>query len=161
MAKISEAAARLAARHLDRRALDALVSVAVRRALVAISVAFKAQRPGDDITIYRYAIMSLVARNGGIPQMTLARVTGVAPPRTSAVVSDLVAHGWVEKQPIEGDQRLDGLHLTEEGRAEFEVLQGWMGELDARVTARLSAAERATLLELLAKVGGQVGEAPA
>ena len=145
---------RLRAKPVDRGGLDALVSFAVRHAFADVSAAFNAGRRGDAITIHRYSVMALVAQNGGITLSAIAGAVGVAAPRASIVMGELAALGWVEKRPIEGHARFDGHHLTDEGRAEFELLQSWMGELDARLTARLSAAERATLLELLAKVVG-------
>ena len=79
-----------------------------------------------------------------------ARVSDLSPGRTG-VLDGLEARGLVERRRG-ADRRTNGLWLTRAGRAQLARIRRRIELHERRVSAHLSAAERARLIELLAKL---------
>jgi len=67
------------------------------------------------------------------------------------VLDELEARGLLARRKA-GDRRMNGLWLTPRGRRQLARAMRAIRAHERRVTARLSAAERAELLRLLAKI---------
>jgi len=139
-------------RGVDYGPLDALVGYAVRRAQISIYIDFYHSLSRWGITPKRYSALTLIARNPGMMSSRLASLLGIA--RSGAVVLTraLEALGYVERATSATDARAHALALTPLGRRVLKRIDAAVAEHDHRVSSRLSDAERATLIELLARL---------
>ena len=126
----------------------------LRRAQLAGFEAFHRATTGVDITPARYTAMVIVRANPGLKQSELGAALGTARSGAMMVVDWLEDHGLAERRTLPADARAWGLFLTPRGEAKLKSLNRKVRANDARFAARLSAAERATLNELLAKLAG-------
>jgi DNA-binding MarR family transcriptional regulator len=98
-------------------------------------------------------MLVLIEANPGVTQSRLARAVGLDRSTMVAVLDQLEARGLLERRQGE-DRRTNGLWLTKAGRALFARMKRRVLAHEARIAARLSAEERRTLLELLARLNG-------
>ncbi|WP_265502072.1 MarR family winged helix-turn-helix transcriptional regulator [Paracoccus beibuensis] len=68
------------------------------------------------LTLSRARALTTLARNEGATQAELAALLDIEPPTLKRQVDALVADGFVERRPLEGDARKSALFLTERGR---------------------------------------------
>ena len=117
----------------------------------AFDLFFKAMEPLD-LSPARVTALSIIAMQPGINQVTLAKALNVAGPSALKLVDALEDAGWIRRMDVEGDRRRYSLGLTEQGLARLEMLREKLDAYEARLSAGLSAAERAQLMELLERV---------
>jgi DNA-binding MarR family transcriptional regulator len=99
----------------------------------------------------RVGILMLIDANPGVTQSRLAHAVGLDRSTLVGVLHELEAHDLVERRRGE-DRRTNGLWLTRAGRILVAGLKRRIRVHERRVAARLTAAERAQLLELLKKL---------
>lgn len=99
-----------------------------------------------------FAVLTAIRSNPGIAHRTLADALAAHGPNVTKLVDKLVRRGWVERRNLPADRRTTGHFLTPAGRAKTEAIIKAGLAHDAFATASLSAAERKTLLRLLAKL---------
>lgn len=138
--------------NVDYGALDVLVGYAVRRAQLAIVEAFDREFAAEGITTQRFSALVLVARNPGLTQARLAQVMGISAPQATVVVDALVKLGFVERRVLEDDRRARAVYPTPLGEQRLPQLEAQVLAHDRAVSASLSAAERRSLLRLLARI---------
>ena len=155
MARISPAPQRFERRvpDIDYGVLDQLVGYALRRAQIAIYEDFEAALGPIAITPQRFSAMVVIAGNPGITQATLGRVLGIARSGVVQIVHALQAHGWVVREADGADARAWVLKLTAQGKARLTTARRRVRAHDARMSRRLSAAERGQLIALLDRLG--------
>ena len=100
----------------------------------------------------RVGILLLIDANPGVTQSRLAQAVGIDRSTMVGVLHALQARELVERRRGE-DRRTNGLWLTRNGRALVASLKQRIRVHERRVASRLSAAERAQLLEMLEKLG--------
>ncbi|MBP1161923.1 MULTISPECIES: MarR family winged helix-turn-helix transcriptional regulator [Rhodococcus] len=105
-------------------------------------------------------LLRLIATDPGMSQQALATKLGVVPSRVVALVDGLQAKGLVERQRSARDRRNYELHLSVGGRAVMAQMREIGEAHEADLVAALSAEERRTLGELLAKVATSHGIEP-
>ena len=137
----------------DYGVLDELVGYALRRAQLLIYQDFQQALVPWQITPPRFSALVLIARNPGLKQSDLAQLLGIARSGVVMLADDLQALGHVKRVDSPTDRRAYRLELTERGRKALKEIEAAVLAHDARVAARLSAAEKATLMRLLAKLG--------
>lgn len=107
-----------------------------------------------------FALLRTVATSEGVTQQAIGERMGVAPSRMVAFVDSLEERGLLERRQNPDDRRARALFLTPSGR---ELLEGAFAvavEHERRLSSGLSAEERRQLLDLLARVGAQLGIPP-
>ena len=82
----------------------------------------------------------------------LCATLNIMPPNLVGLVAALEKRGLLERRPHPSDGRAMGLHLTEAGQALAAETEQAVAQLEIDATARLSASERKTLIQLLQKV---------
>jgi len=102
----------------------------------------------------RVGILLLLEANPGVTQGRLAQAVSLDRSTMVGVVDMLESRGLIERRRGH-DRRTNGLWLTAEGRALVARLKRRIQAHERRVSARLSAQERAQLLSLLEKLSGQ------
>ncbi|HKI63002.1 MAG TPA: MarR family transcriptional regulator [Burkholderiales bacterium] len=139
---------------LDYGVLDELLGYSLRRAQVALFLAFHAATQGKHITPPRFTALVIVGANPGISQSTLGAVLGIARSGAMLLTDWMVGRGMVERRRRPDDGRAWGLHLTRRGTQALDKMKAAVLAEDRRRAAKLSAAERRELLRLLEKLAG-------
>jgi DNA-binding MarR family transcriptional regulator len=106
----------------------------------------------DAISPGRLGVLVLIDANPGLSQSRLAEAVQRDRSTMVGVLNELEKRGLVERQPGK-DRRTNSLILTRPGKAFLERALRQIEVHENRVASRLSAAERAKLIALLAKVG--------
>ncbi|OFZ92347.1 MAG: hypothetical protein A2Z64_08050 [Betaproteobacteria bacterium RIFCSPLOWO2_02_67_12] len=139
---------------LDYDVLDDLLGYALRRAQVAMFLAFDTATRGLEITPPRFTALVVVGANPGISQSTLGNVLGIARSGAMTLTDWFEARRLVERRRRPGDGRAWGLHLTANGADLVRKMKRTVAAEDRRRAAVLGAAERRELLRLLNKLAG-------
>jgi len=139
---------------LDYDALDDLLGYALRRAQVAMFLAFHAATRGLDMTPPRFTALVVIGANSGISQTTLGNVLGIARSGAMMLTDWFEARGLAERRRRPNDGRAWGLHLTARGEQLVRKMKRRVTEEDRRRTAVLGAREHRELLRLLNKLAG-------
>ncbi len=87
-----------------------------------------------------------------LPMKRLAEIIDRDKSTVTALVDKLVRLGYVEKKPDPSDNRINLVCLTSKGRALMPAFLDISSKLQARVYKNLTRKEKATLIDLLAKI---------
>ena len=104
-----------------------------------------------------FALLRGVGAFEGQSQQAIGERLQIPASRMVAFVDALEARGLLERRHNPLDRRTRELHLTRAGRKLLERAFTLAGGLENELCAQLSAAEREQLLELLRRVGAQLG----
>jgi DNA-binding MarR family transcriptional regulator len=137
---------------LDYDVLDALVGYALRRAQVVVYGGFDRATRGLDITPPRFTALVIVGANPGISQSTLGAALGIARSGAMTLVDWMVERGMIERRNRPEDRRAWGLHLTSRGERFVSKVKRSVVAEDRKQLAKLSGAEKKTLLGLLERI---------
>jgi DNA-binding MarR family transcriptional regulator len=137
---------------LDYGVLDELLGYSLRRAQVAMFVAFHEATRGMDITPPRFTALVIIGANPGLSQSVLGSVLGIARSGAMLLTDRFEASGLVERRRRPNDGRAWGLHLTPHGERFVERMKRRVLEFDLKKTKTLPAKERRELLRLLEKL---------
>jgi DNA-binding MarR family transcriptional regulator len=139
---------------LDYDVLDDLLGYSLRRAQVAMFLAFYEATRGMEITPPRFSALVVVGSNPGISQSTLGSVLGIARSGAMLLTDWFEARGLVERRPRPEDGRSWGLHLTANGERFVARMKQRVVQYDRRRAKVLAPRERRQLLRLLGKLAG-------
>jgi DNA-binding MarR family transcriptional regulator len=139
---------------LDYGVLDVLLGYSLRRAQVAMFLAFHAATRGADITPPRFTALVIVGANPGIGQSALGQVLGIARSGAMMLTDWMEARGLAERRRRPGDGRSWGVHLTPRGEKTLAAMRRRVAAEDRKRAQVLSARERRELLRLLEKLAG-------
>lgn len=138
---------------IDARFLQTLVGYGARRVSLTAIASFLPRMAAYELRPVEFSVLSLIHHNPGITSRQLCGALSIQPPN---LVGMLQQHekkrGLIERRPHPHDGRAIGLHLTAAGRQLVRKAERTASLNDAQVTARLTAAERRTLLRLLEKI---------
>lgn len=104
-----------------------------------------------------FALLRSIAGSEGESQQAIGERMSIAPSRMVAFVDSLEQRGLLERRQNPNDRRARALFLTVEGRALLGRAFEAAAEHERNLSQGLSEAEREQLLELLARVGANVG----
>ncbi len=136
---------------LDLGPLPGLLGYQLRLAQLAVFRDFERSAGGLGVSPGRFGLLALVEANPGVSQSRLAHAVGLDRSTMVAVLDQLGDRRLVERR-AGPDRRTNGLWLTREGKRLVARLKRRITEHEARIAGRLSAKERATLLELLRRL---------
>jgi len=137
------------AARLEPGPLPGLIGYRLRLAQQSVFRDFAASVPG--VSPGRIGMLLLVEANPGVTQSRLALAVGRDRSTMVGVLDQLEARGLIERRKG-ADRRTNGLWLTRAGRGLLVRAKRAIAAHERRVAARLSAPERAKLLELLARI---------
>ena len=132
--------------------LRTLVGYNARRASLSIIAVFMQRMAVYGLKVVDFSVLSLVAHNPGITSRQLCATLSVLPPNMVGLSASLERRGLIERRPHPSDGRAMGVHLTLEGVELTAQAEQTAAHLEEDATARLTAAERKTLIRLLQKV---------
>ncbi len=138
---------------LDHGLLPDLLGYQLRLAQQAVFRDFERAADGLGVSPGRFGMLVLIESNPGVSQSRLAQEIGLDRSTLVAILDALEDARLVERRAGE-DRRSNGLWLTRRGKSVVEKMKARVAEHEARIAARLSAAERGQLLELLRRLAG-------
>jgi MarR family transcriptional regulator, lower aerobic nicotinate degradation pathway regulator len=97
-------------------------------------------------------VLIAVAGHDGLSQREIGSLLGIDPSAVVALVDDLQQAGYVRRDPHPEDRRTRLVVLTSAGQDAFARTSALATQVDDEILAPLSAAERATLRTLLARI---------
>jgi len=136
---------------LKQGVLPALLGYRLRLAQQAVFRDFAASV--GSLSPGRVGLLLLIDANPGVTQSRLAEAVRIDRSTLVGVLHSLEERGLIERRRG-ADRRTNGLWLTRPGRLAAARLARRIEAHERRVAARLSALERAQLIELLAKLAG-------
>ena len=136
----------------DSRFLETLLGYNARRAALHIIAVFLERMAVYGLRPVDFSVLSVIGHTPGITSRQLGQTLSILPPNLVGLVHALSQRGWVQRQPHPTDGRAWGLHLTPQGQELLLQAEQTAAALEVDATPRLSAPERAQLIELLQKV---------
>jgi DNA-binding MarR family transcriptional regulator len=110
-----------------------------------------------DLEPREFALLRAVAASEGQSQQAIGERLQIPSSRMVAFVDALEARSLIERRHNPADRRTRALHLTTEGRELMSRAFALAVAHEQRLCAELSESERERLLELLQRVGAQLG----
>lgn len=137
---------------VDVEFLDTIIGYSLRRAQAAIYADYTRTVGGVGIRPAQFAAMVIIAANPGLTQSALAQTMGIDRSAAVGLIDALEGGGWVERVPSPSDRRSYSIMITDSGRTMLARLKQLVREHEQRVSAPLSPAERALLMEFLRRL---------
>lgn len=137
---------------VDTGFLRTLVGYNARRASLAVIEVFMERMAVYRLKVVDFSVLSLVAHNPGVTSRQLCAALNLLPPNLVGLIQSLESRGLIERKPHPHDGRAVGLHATSKGQALMVQAEQTATELETEKTAKLTPAERKTLLSLLQKI---------
>jgi DNA-binding MarR family transcriptional regulator len=127
----------------------------IRRAHQASTALFHEHmsREDIDITPFQFAAMSAIKLNPGADQASVAAWVACDRATMGGVVDRLVEKKFVQRTVSPKDRRARVLTLTDSGIEVLEHMETVVAKVQDEITHGLNTDERATLVQLLQKVG--------
>ena len=151
VAKVAKSAA-TSAEQVDTRYLQSLVGYNARRAALSIIELFLERLAPYGLKPVDFSVMSTIGHNPGVTSRQLCAALNLLPPNLVGLIQSLEARGLIERKPHPHDGRAVGLHATPKGQALMVQAEQTATELEIEKTAKLTPAERKTLVALLQKI---------
>lgn len=106
-----------------------------------------------------YSVLATIVEVGPASQAALGRLIGLDRSDMVAVLNDLAAEGYVERNPDPDDRRRNVVRITPAGRGALRRFDRLIATANEELLAPLSAAEREQLRGLLERVATGPGHA--
>lgn len=133
------------------RDLESLLGYQVEMAHLTMVTDARTALAPFDITPAKLTAMLLIRANPGCDQTALGRALRINRSSAMKLINYLAERDLVERRPGR-DLRTNALHLSAEGEARLAEMVARLRESDRRMSARLTAEERATLTALIRKL---------
>jgi DNA-binding MarR family transcriptional regulator len=132
--------------------LNGIVGFHIRLAHGAVYRHFTETFSDLDLTQKQVSALWLVADHPGISQIELGGRLRMDRATTMTIVNRLQDRDYMRRERSESDGRKQALHVTEKGIAALAEAKHCIGEHEAWLKARFSAAEIEKLVEMLARI---------
>jgi DNA-binding MarR family transcriptional regulator len=137
---------------VDTRYLQSLMGYNARRAALSIIELFLERLAPYGLKPVDFSVMSTIGHNPGVTSRQLCAALNLLPPNLVGLIQSLESRGLIERQPHPHDGRAVGLHATPKGLALMVQAEQTASDLETEKTAKLTPAERKTLVALLQKI---------
>ena len=127
------------------------VGFLIRRAQ-QVHLAVWSEEAGPGLSNVQFGVLNVLHRTGGASQRELCDALDLDRSTIAGLVSRLEARDLVERVREAADRRRNLVRLTEAGGAELRRLVPHAAQVDASLTAGLTAEERTTLRNLLTRI---------
>ena len=142
----------LAVDTVDSSYLQTLMGYNARRAALSIIELFLERLAPYGLKPVDFSVMSTIGHNPGVTSRQLCATLNLLPPNLVGLIQSLESRGLIERKPHPHDGRAVGLHATPKGQALMVQAEQAATELELEKTAKLTPAQRKTLLALLQKI---------
>ncbi|WP_426434272.1 MarR family winged helix-turn-helix transcriptional regulator [Bradyrhizobium genosp. P] len=99
-----------------------------------------------------WRILAVIAERDGANASEIGRACALDPFSVSRGIGQLAELGFAVRRPGKSDRRFAAVSITRSGRAAFNRIAALGSAIEARLLARLSGAERATLGSALTRL---------
>lgn len=137
---------------VDTSFLETLIGYNARRAALVVIAEFLPRMAQFGLRPVEFSVLTLIGHNAGITSRQLCAALDIQPPNLVGMIKHLEKLGMLEKRDHPTDRRAQGLYLTGTGQATLPLAEQTAYAIEIDATARLSPAERKTLIKLLRKV---------
>jgi DNA-binding MarR family transcriptional regulator len=137
---------------LDLGRLTTLIGFRLRMAQLTVYEDFLRDAPAE-LTPGQLGILVLIDRNPDMTQQRLCEQIRIDKSTLALTLDRLADRGLLRRIRSKEDRRRNMLRLTTKGQAAHDAMLAHVERHERRVFGGLSGAERATLLELLARIG--------
>ena len=137
---------------VDTRFLQTLMGYNARRAALSIIELFLVRLAPYGLKPVDFSVMSTIQHNPGVTSRQLCATLNLLPPNLVGLIQSLESRGLIERKPHPHDGRAVGLHASPKGQALMVKAEQAASELEIEKTAKLTPAQRKTLLTLLQKI---------
>ena len=137
---------------VDTTYLQSLMGYNARRAALSIIELFLERLAPYGLKPVDFSVLSTILHNPGVTSRQLCSALNLLPPNLVGLIQTLEARGLIERKPHPHDGRAVGLHPTAQGKTLMEQAEQTASDLEIEKTARLTPAQRKTLLDLLQKI---------
>jgi DNA-binding MarR family transcriptional regulator len=133
---------------MEREDLGSLFGLITRRLIAAEGPLL------DDhgLSMWGYSVLSQLARQSGVNQLTLATAIGYDKSRLIALLDELERDGLVVREPDPADRRNRQVRLTTAGQARHAAVRADIRAMEDDLLGELTAAERRSLMSVLARL---------
>ena len=104
-----------------------------------------------------FSLLMLLLANGATAAKRLAHTLRLSAPNLTMLIDRMQGKQWLRRERNPADRRSQLIVLTSDGQALARRAQAASKTMEASLQRRLSRAERAMLIELLAKLSGLRG----
>jgi DNA-binding MarR family transcriptional regulator len=111
-----------------------------------------------EITPQQYAVLSVLADNDGVDQITLAGLAALNRTTAGEIVDRMLSAGLLERRDNPRDRRVKNIFLTKLGLKLFGDMHEAVVRVQQRLIQPLGPAEREMLIELLARIASENNE---
>jgi DNA-binding MarR family transcriptional regulator len=132
--------------------LAGMLGLALRRAQAAVTQDFMDRFAAEGLRPMQYAVLALLQGNAGLKQNQVSETLGIKRTNFVPLLDELERRGLAERRRVADDRRASALFLTDAGHAMLDRLATAARAHEDRFTARIGAANRAILLNLLARL---------
>lgn len=137
---------------VDTTYLQTLLGYNARRAALSIIELFLERLAPYGLKPVDFSVMSTIGHNPGVTSRQLCATLNLLPPNLVGLIQSLESRGLIERKAHPYDGRAVGLHATAKGQALMQQAEQTAAELEVEKTAKLTPAQRKTLLALLQKI---------
>jgi len=137
---------------VDTTYLQTLMGYNARRAALSIIELFLERLAPYGLKPVDFSVMSTIQHNPGVTSRQLCTTLNLLPPNLVGLIQSLESRGLIERKPHPHDGRAVGLHATPKGQALMVQAEQTASDLEIEKTAKLTPAQRKTLLALLQKI---------
>ncbi len=137
---------------VDTAYLQTLMGYNARRAALSIIELFLERLAPYGLKPVDFSVMSTICHNPGVTSRQLCATLNLLPPNLVGLIQSLESRGLIERKPHPHDGRAVGLHATSKGHDLMVQAEQTATELEIEKTAKLTPAQRKTLLALLQKI---------
>ena len=137
---------------VDSSYLQTLMGYNARRAALSIIELFLERLAPYGLKPVDFSVMSTICHNPGVTSRQLCATLNLLPPNLVGLIQSLESRGLIERKPHPHDGRAVGLHATAKGQALMVQAEQTATDLEVEKTAKLTPAQRKTLLALLQKI---------
>lgn len=132
--------------------LDDFVGYNLKRAYVTVSSDFRRALGEDGFAPRVFSALSLIVQFPTMTQSELARKLGIERSGLVAIIDELEAKGFVARQAVPGDRRVQALVPTPDGKTAYFHAREVVRTHEAELLSHLSPDETETLIGLLKKI---------
>jgi len=111
-----------------------------------------------EITPQQYAVLSVLADNDGVDQITLAGLAALNRTTAGEIVDRMVSAGLLERRDNPLDRRVKNIFLTKPSLRLLSELHDAVLRVQERLLRPLGPAEREILVELLSRIASENNE---
>ena len=110
------------------------------------------------LTRAQWSVLAHLSRNEGISQAGLAEILDIEPITLVRLLDRLEESGWVERRPHPTDRRVYTLYVTAKAWPVIDQIRALAAETRALALAGVADADRARLVELLARIRANLSD---